>query len=203
MHPDTRLEFLGEELGHGVVATAPIPRGTITWIQDPLDQVFTADDVLDLPPASQELLEYWAFRNAHGEMVLCWDHGRYVNHSFRSNCLSTAYDFEIAVRDIAPGEQITDDYGYLNLSTPWRPLDEGTRRKWVRPDDVVRYARVWDRRLHEAVRRFHRVPQKLDAWLPERTRAEIDRVRRGEATMRSIRELHWAAHTEEMNHGKP
>ena len=31
-----------------------------------------------------------------------------VNHSFKSTCMSTAYDFEIAIRDIYPGEQLTD-----------------------------------------------------------------------------------------------
>jgi len=31
--------------------------------------------------------------------------------------MSTAYDFEIAVCEIHPGKQLTDDYGYLNVET--------------------------------------------------------------------------------------
>ena len=98
MHPHTEVQFISDEVGRGVVATAFIPKGTITWAQDPLDRVFTPAEVAALPPFAQDQLEYFAFKNARGEMVLCWDHARYVNHSFRSNCLSTVFDFEVAVR---------------------------------------------------------------------------------------------------------
>jgi hypothetical protein len=165
MHPDTRVQFISDEVGHGVVATAFIPKGTITWVQDPLDQVFSVHRRAELPAHFQALLEYFAFKNARDEMILCWDHARYVNHSFKSNCLSTAYDFEVAVRDIQLGEQLTDDYGYLNLDSPWRPMDEGTRRKWVHPDDPVRCARQWDRQIEEAMRAFDKVDQPLRPWV--------------------------------------
>ena len=165
MHPDTRVQFIGDEVGHGVVATAFIPKGTITWVQDPLDQVFSAERRASLPAHFQLLLEYFAFKNAHDEMILCWDHARYVNHSFKSNCLSTAYDFEIAVRDIHPGEQLTDDYGYLNLDASWRPVDEGTRRKWVHPDDPIRCSRGWDKKIVSAMKSIDVVLQPLSPWV--------------------------------------
>jgi len=154
MHPDTRVQFISDEVGHGVVATAFIPKGTITWVQDPLDQVFTAKRRATLPAKTQALLEYFAFKNAKDEMILCWDHARYVNHSFKSNCLSTAYDFEVAIRDIQPGEQLTDDYGYLNLDTPWKPMD-----------DPVRCARAWDKNIEQAMAHFDAVAQPLSEWV--------------------------------------
>ena len=129
MHPHTEVQFISDEVGRGVVATAFIPKGTITWVQDPLDRLFTPAEVAALPPFALDQLEYFAFKNARGEMVLCWDHARYVNHSFRSNCLSTVFDFEVAD-------------GYLNLNARWKPVDEGTRRMWVRPDDALRCAAV-------------------------------------------------------------
>ena len=64
-----------------------------------------------------------------------------------SNCLTTAYDFEIAIRDIFPGEQLTDDYGYLNINTPFYAYDEGLERKVVYPDDLLRYYEDWDKTL--------------------------------------------------------
>lgn len=199
MHPHTKVQFISDEVGHGVVATAFIPKGTITWVQDPLDRVFSPAEVRSLPEASQRHLEYFAFRNAFGNMVLCWDHARYVNHSFRSNCISTVYDFEVAVRDIGPGEQLTDDYGYLNLHSPWKPMDEGTRRKWVRPDDSVRYARVWDRLLQSALRHTPRLPQPLGEWVRTEVWSELatDAVR-----TRSIRELHFREKQEESGEGR-
>lgn len=189
MHPHTKVQFISDEVGHGVIATAFIPKGTVTWVQDPLDRVFTPEQVHSLPTESQDLLEYFAFRNSMGNMVLCWDHARYVNHSFRSNCLSTVFDFEIAVRDIHEGEQLTDDYGYLNLNAPWKPMDEGTRRKWVRPDDSVRYAPIWDRTLNQAMKRLEKVNQPLMHWIPMETRSILHQP---ESKLRSIRELHYS-----------
>jgi hypothetical protein len=42
IHPDTELRFINEKIGHGVVATKFIPKGTITWVLDKLDRVFTS-----------------------------------------------------------------------------------------------------------------------------------------------------------------
>ncbi|MDX1719764.1 MAG: SET domain-containing protein, partial [Salegentibacter mishustinae] len=107
MHPDTELRFINEKVGYGVVATKFIPEGTITWVQDDLDHVFYTSQVEKLHPKSAQMLEKYAFRNRFGDLVLCWDLAKYVNHSFNSNCFSTAYGFEIAVRDIQVGEELT------------------------------------------------------------------------------------------------
>ena len=58
---------------------------------------------LEFDKPYQDILDFYAYRNASGNYILCWDHARFVNHSFNSNCLTTAYDFEIAIRDIQPG----------------------------------------------------------------------------------------------------
>ena len=111
IHPDTELRFISNEIGYGVVATKFIPAGTVTWVLDQLDREFTPLELQQMAPIYQNILDTYTFRNNKGNYILCWDNGRYVNHSFNSNCLTTAYDFEIAIRDIHPGEQLTDDYG--------------------------------------------------------------------------------------------
>jgi hypothetical protein len=40
IHPDTELRYVNDIIGYGVFATRLIPRGTITWVQDELYQVF-------------------------------------------------------------------------------------------------------------------------------------------------------------------
>mgnify|MGYP004451691627 FL=1 len=100
IHPHTELRFISDEIGHGVVATKLIPKGTITWVQDQLDLVLTPDQVANMSNDYQQIIDYFTFRNNKGEYVLCWDMAKYVNHSFKSNCLTTPYDFEIAIRDI-------------------------------------------------------------------------------------------------------
>ena len=161
MHPDTEVRFISDEIGYGVVAKKFIPKGTITWVQDPLDRVLTVNEVEQMHPSVQEQVDKYSFRNNKGEFVLCWDLAKYVNHSFNANCLSSAYDFEVAVKDIQPGEQLTDDYGYLNISEPFKAADEGTDRDTVYPDDLLNYHEEWDKQLRDAFEDFEQVEQPL------------------------------------------
>jgi hypothetical protein len=160
-------------VGYGVVATEFIPKGTITWVFDKLDRVFTPAEFESMEGVYKDLLCNYTFRNNQGNYVLCWDHGRYVNHSFKSNCLSTAYDFEIAIKDIQPGEQLTDDYGYLNIIEPFRAIDEGTKRKTVYPDDLLRYSKVWDKKITGVFGKIPNLNQPLKELIPENTWNEI------------------------------
>ena len=124
IHPKTELRFISKEVGYGVFATDFIPAGTITWVLDKLDREFRPEEFFAMDLVYQNIIDTYTFRNNIGNYILCWDHGRFVNHSFNSNCLTTAYDFEIAIRDILPGEQLTDDYGYLNIKDPFTAADE-------------------------------------------------------------------------------
>ena len=186
IHPDTELQFINNEIGYGVVATKLIPAGTITWALDKLDREFTPEELQDLPPLYQNILDTYSYRNNQGNFVLCWDHGRYVNHSFNSNCLSTAYDFELAVRDILPGEQLTDDYGYLNIPLPFRAANEGTRRKVVYPDDLPKYYKVWDNKIKKVFGNIPLLDQPLKSLLSEGLWERIGAINCGRQEMDSI-----------------
>ncbi len=191
IHPDTEVRFISEEVGYGVVAKKLIPKGTITWVLDHLDREFTPEQFENLPAAAQEILDVYAYRNHLGNFVLCWDNARFVNHSFNANCLSTAYDFEIAIRDIHPGEQLTDDYGYLNVSTPFRATPEGTRRKTVYPDDLLRYHGVWDKKLLSAFKHLPRVAQPLQYLLSDNQWEKAEAVSIGNSPLDSILNLYY------------
>lgn len=182
IHPNTRLAFISPEKGYGLVATEFIPRGTITWVQDSLDQEFRPEEVLILGDDYAEIIATYSFRNHHGNYVLCWDHARFVNHSFRSNCLTTPYNFEIAVRDIHPGEELTDDYGYLNIEEPFEALPEGTDRTVVYPDDLLHFHAMWDRQIADNFHLISEVDQPLFGMLDYATRQKINSIlREGEA----------------------
>jgi hypothetical protein len=186
IHPDTELQYISNEIGYGVVAKNLIPKGTITWVLDKIDREFSPMDIIELDDIYKEILDIYTFRNNKGNHVLCWDNGRYVNHSFNSNCLTTAYDFEIAIRDIQPGEQLTDDYGYLNLTAPFRPLPEGTRRKVVYPDDLVKYAKIWDKKLLPAFHKITAVEQPLKKLISDEMWRKIHTITTGKEEMASI-----------------
>ena len=187
IHPHTKVKFINHDVGNGLVATKLIPKGTITWIMDPLDRIFTPDEFYIIPHLYQEILETYTFRNNCGQLVLCWDNGKYVNHSFKSNCLTTAYDFEIAIRDIQPGEELTDDYGYLNVTTPFKGAEEGTKRKYVYPDDLLKYHPIWDKAISKVFPLILTLDQPLWNYLPAHLKTLIKNIVAGEKTLASIK----------------
>lgn len=186
IHPHTEVKFINEEIGYGVIATQFIPAGTITWVLDKLDREFTPAQFEAMESHYQEILDTYTFRNNKGNMVLCWDIGRFVNHSFKSNCLTTAYDFEIAIRDIHPGEQMTDDYGYLNIPEPFEAMDEGTNRKVVYPDDLLKFHQVWDEKIENVFDRIPEVDQPLKHLVGHELWKKVNAIIAGREKMESI-----------------
>ncbi len=186
IHPKTELKFISNDIGYGVVATELIPAGTITWVLDKLDREFSPLQFQEMEPIYQEILDIYTFRNNKGNLILCWDNGRYVNHSFNSNCLTTAYDFEIAIRDIQPGEQLTDDYGYLNITSPFKAVNENTKRKNVYPDDLLKYYKVWDKKIAKVFGKINSMEQPLGTLLSTEIRNAVDMVIKGEKELDSI-----------------
>lgn len=187
IHPHTELRFINEQIGHGVVATKFIPKGTITWALDKLDRIFTPKQVLEMEPVYQEILDKYTYRNPQGNHVLCWDIARFVNHSSKSNCITTAYEFEIAIRDIHPGEELTDDYGYLNLEEPFEVVQEaGSNRHVIYPDDLLRYYPVWDEQLLGAFPDLMKVDQPLFSILSKEVQEKARMISAGERPMDSI-----------------
>lgn len=196
IHPHTELRFISDEVGYGVVATQLIPKGTVTWVQDNFDRVFLPYEVDKMDPHYKAIVDKYTFRNNKGSYVLCWDISRFVNHSFNSNCITTAYDFEIAVRDIYPGEELTDDYGYLNVTEPFDCLPEkGARRTRVMPDDLLHYYRSWDRKLREAFHNFKAVSQPLSHLILPQYMERSVAIAEGKAKMDSIRNCYFKEQT--------
>lgn len=180
IHPDTELRPACEAIGLGVFATRAIPRGTIVWVLDELDQRFIPQRVRALPSGYHELLERYAYLNARGERVLCWDLARWVNHSCDANVLSSGWEVDVAVRDIAAGEEITNDYGCLNLERSFRcECGRPDCRGRIDPADFELLADHWDARVREAFRFVSRVPQPLWTYVPN-TRTVSAAARRPE-----------------------
>lgn len=186
IHPDTELRLSSPHIGHGVFATRLIPKGTITWVRDRLDQAFTPTAVAQLPSSYHDIILKYSFIDGRGQFVLCWDHARFVNHSCNPTCRSAGYDFEMAVRDIEPGEELTDDYGSLNLEYGF-DCSCGLRacRRQVRPGDLLSYGDDWDRIVAEPFRLIPTVIQPLWAFLDEK--AAVESAVAGTAPIASVK----------------
>jgi hypothetical protein len=162
MHPDTELRFIDSTVGHGVFATRFLPRGTITWALDEFDQVLPPARVAALAPARRTQVEEYAYVDARGNYVLCWDLGRYVNHGCDPTSRGVGPGFEVAVRDVQAGEQLTSDYAELNITAAFCCRCGSPRcRGLVRADDLLRHGHEWDTVVAAAVPRLARVPQPL------------------------------------------
>ncbi len=195
VHPHTELRFVNPIIGWGVFATRAIPKGTIVWALDALDQRFTPEQVASLPPLARRQLEIYSYVDGKGRNILCWDHGRFFNHCCEANCLSLGNDFEIAIRDIAAGEELTDDYGTLNLGEPFPCVcPKSSCRGHVLPDDFSRLAPRWDTLAREAFFLIPTVEQPL--WDIVSERAEIEAALAEPQRLRSIHH-HYARATRE------
>jgi hypothetical protein len=185
IHPDSELRLVNPAIGYGVFATRLIPKGTVTWAADPLDQIVSPARLEEWPDLLTRQAHKYAYLNGRGERILCWDHARFVNHSCAAACLSPGFDFEIAVRDIAAGEELTDDYGTLNLEEPFPCLCGAPNcRGQVLPDDPVRHAAEWDRLIAAAFPLIDRVDQAL--WDLVQEKAAIRQVLAGEIALPSV-----------------
>ncbi len=179
IHPWTELRFINAEIGSGVFATRRIPRGTITWAQCSLDRVLTPAEVKDLGPAYHAAIDRYAYQNRAGEWVLCWDFGRFMNHSCDPAVLSPGFDIDVAVRDVEAGEQLTCDYALLNLEADM-PCSCGAAscRQVVRPDDSTRMLSAWDAAVALAFAAVPGVEQPLSPFV--RDEAHVFAAARGE-----------------------
>src|SRR3954467_5224640 len=170
IHPNSELRFVNPEIGLGVFATRAIPKGTITWVLDPLDQIVVPSVESEIPPTLQRQLDIYSYKNGRGERILCWDHARFVNHSCDPTSLAPGFDFEIAVRDISPGEQITDDYGALNVESEFEcACGSAHCRGTVGPEDFERFSNQWDALVASAFPLIGAVEQPLWELVPDQS----------------------------------
>lgn len=100
--------------GLGLFAAEPVAQGTTVWR-------FTVNFDLLIDPAAHDrqhsefLQTYAQFCERAGLWLLCGDHARFINHSAKPNIscglpLSDPAAVDVALRDIAAGDEITQDY---------------------------------------------------------------------------------------------
>lgn len=174
IHPNTELKKVNQKKGRGVFATAFIPKGTITYVKDPLEIEIGPDDPRLQNPAIKDKIETYSYIDQDGTRIVSWDNAKYVNHCCQCNTISTGYGFEIAIRDIEAGEEITDEYGMFNFDyTLQISCEEDDCRGCVSGKDLERYYGEWDQKVKSALQCINKVTQPLKNLLEEDTRNEL------------------------------
>lgn len=192
MHPDTELRYVSEAIGYGVFATRFIPKGTIVYTKDPLEIEIAEEQFAQYPTVFQDVIEKYSYVDERGIRIISWDHAKYVNHCCDCNTMSTGYGFEIAIRDIEAGEEITDEYGLLNLAYAM-PLycDKAACRCEVSPADFEDYGTTWDLTVKHALSLVQTVRQPLWTLLDDETQLAVMDFLREPAHYRSVFALKW------------
>lgn len=187
IHPNTEIKYINDVVGYGVFATELIPEGSITYVKDSLEIVISPTDYLAHTPEMQANIEKYSYIDENGDRIISWDFAKYVNHCCNCNTISTGYGFEMAIRDIYPGEQITDEYGIFNLEVEI-PLVCGEKscRKKVGPHDFESHYEAWDLKIKKSIKHVLEVDQPLMSLLDSKTRTQLDRLVKDPSLYKSV-----------------
>jgi hypothetical protein len=192
IHPNTVIKTVSPEIGIGVFATHCIPKGTIVVVRDQFDTCLTQTEFQHMAEPMRSFMETYLYHDKHGNLVLSWDHARYMNHSCNSNTMMTDYHLEIAVRDIAPGEELTTEYGLLNIQEPYELFCHCDNcRKALRLNDIDVHAKDLDKLIQAALHAVPLVDQPLWPLLTPNRQERLQRLLQGSTPYSSVRSLKW------------
>ena len=186
-HPATKLVYINDLIGYGVFATEFIPEGTITYVKDALEICVKPEEFEQYEKSLQEVIDKYSYMDQYGIRVVSWDFAKYVNHCCHCNSMSTGYGFEIAIRDIQAGEQITDEYGLFNL-TEAMPVACGLDfcRGQISPDDFDTLYMDWDQKVSKSIKQLFEVDQPLMNLIDANTRSDMELLKNNPETYRSV-----------------
>jgi hypothetical protein len=187
LHPDTELQFVSKEIGYGPVAVRFIPRGTIAWILDLFDIVLEPDEVRTLPAPYARIADRYSYVDPRGKSILCWDHARFMNHHCEPAVRGVTPQFQITVRDVHPGEELTCEYAECNILALRCHCGSKKCRGEIRATDLLEHGEAWDREVRAALECSRDVRQPLwDYLTDEREVRDIIEGRVAPPTMRQF-----------------
>lgn len=174
IHPHTEVRVVSPEIGLGVFATKFIPKGTIMYVIDEMELIFPDGHPLLTDEHYRKYIEKFSYTDQNGSRIVSWDYAKYINHYCDRNTISTGYGFEIAVRDIHAGEQVTDDYGALNIEESMKCYcGKSNCRGEINPDDLLTFAEDWDKEILPAIKNSHKVEQPLMHYVDHVTKNSL------------------------------
>jgi len=191
IHPDTELRLISKEIGLGPVATRFIPKGTIAWVLDRFDIIMTPDKVGSLPAPYAEIANRYSYVDPSGNSILCWDHARYMNHHCEPNVRGVTPQFQITVRDVKPGEELTCEYAECNIDCLECRCNSPGCRGTIKGSDLLTYGAAWDAEVREALQRSKHVPQPLSKYIIDQD--HVQSVIDGRTEPLTMREFYFPA----------
>ena len=190
IHPHTELRLVNETIGLGVFATTFIPKGTIVYVIDPLELMVTPQQYAQYPELLKKVVDKYSYIEANRNRIVSWDSAKYVNHCCDGKSMSCGYGFELAIRDIQAGEEITDEYGMFNMDCEMDlHCTSKNCRKKLKRDDLDLYHADWDQKVRSALQLLFKVEQPLLPLVDNDTLQQLQALDLSSEHYRSVLEL--------------
>ena len=101
----------------------------------------------------------------------------------------TALGFEVAIKDILPGEEVTNDYGTLNIIEAFECASgPSSERAMVCPDDLMRFHQIWDQQIAAVFGQVSCVAQPLEKFLTPDQIKKMEHIQTGTLAIPSVLE---------------
>ena len=101
--------------GMGVFADEYIRKGRKVWrFAEGFDRAWSPQEYAKLPKAAKDFIQCYGYR-VDGEILLTVDNDRHLNHSENANTHWRSGHI-VARRDIAKGEEITNNYRLFDMA---------------------------------------------------------------------------------------
>ncbi len=190
IHPFTEVRYINSTIGYGVFATKRIPMGTIVYVKDDLEIMISQDDYHKYSEPLKKIIDKYSYIDPEGFRIISWDFAKYTNHCCFPNTISTGYGFEIAIRDIEAGEEITDEYGIFNLDREIHLIcNKENCRKIITNSDFDKYYEEWDKKILPALKLIPYVEQPLYDFIDEQTKQELEEFFKDPSKYKSVYHL--------------
>lgn len=106
--------------GRGLFATEAIPKGSVIWHPCPKCRVWSVEQLRELTAAEFCDLDEYGYWLEQGGIILPCTNAYLMNHSCTATVLDFGLDFGVAVRDLAPGDEVTCDYRTFVSDPEWK-----------------------------------------------------------------------------------
>ncbi|MEI6056928.1 MAG: SET domain-containing protein [Lentisphaerota bacterium] len=145
--------------GKGLYTKQFIPKGTIVCFESTEYKIVPEKEYNKISKVKKEHI----YRRADGAYIAPSDDSKYFNHSCNANVLDSRLGFDIVVRDIKKGEEVTYDYRAFYFKE--MQCNCGARNcckliTYEHPTpEKLRF--LWTKRVDSALRQINKVEQPL------------------------------------------
>lgn len=152
--------------GKGLFAAVFIPAGTIICFECKNCKVSSQEEISKLDEPKRSFLLEHAYKRDDGNYLIPCGYEIYLNHSCNSNILDSGLGFDIVVRDINIGEEVTYDYRQFYEDSSYELIcfcNEENCSKIVRcihpiPEELKNF---WNNKIKKTLPLIKQVPQPL------------------------------------------